>query len=360
MGFVFQHQSLARAIEAVAAAGGSDPAEAKLVAENLVAANLTGHDSHGIGMMPRYVEALLEGGLHPNRKPEVKLDAGALLVLDGQAGYGQSIGLQATKLAIERAKKHGLSIAALGNSHHLGRIGHWAEMAVAEGLVSIHFVNVQSFARVAPFAGADRRFGTNPVCIGIPLPGEAPFLLDMATSAVAQGKLRVAHNKRAKIPLGWLIDDQGNPTDDPRWGVIAPLGAMACFGEHKGYGLAVACELLGGALTGGGVTDYDNKTQRRVLNGMLSIVIDPQRFGTQNAFAKDAKSFLAWLRASRPAPGHDRVRIAGEPEREYRAKREREGIPVDDETWNEIRAAAAKLKLDPQRIDGLAQGRSAL
>ena len=356
MGFVFQHQSLARAIEAVAAAGGSDPAEAKLVAENLVAANLTGHDSHGIGMMPRYVEALLEGGLHPNRKVEVKLDGGALLALDGGAGYGQSIGLQATKLAIERAKKHGLSIAALGNSHHLGRIGHWAEMAVAEGLVSIHFVNVQSFARVAPFAGADRRFGTNPVCIGIPLPGEAPFLLDMATSAVAQGKLRVAHNKRAKIPLGWLIDDQGNPTDDPRWGVIAPLGAMACFGEHKGYGLAVACELLGGALTGGGVTDYDNKTQRRVLNGMLSIVIDPQRFGTQNAFAKDAKSFLAWLRASRPAPGHDRVRIAGEPEREYRAKREREGIPVDDETWNEIRAAAAKLKLDPQRVDALSRG----
>jgi uncharacterized oxidoreductase len=232
-------------------------------------------------------------------------------------------------------------------------------MALAEGLVSIHFVNVQSFARVAPFAGADRRFGTNPVCIGIPLPGEPPFVLDMATSAVAQGKLRVAHNKRAKIPLGWLIDDQGNPTDDPRWGVIAPLGAMACFGEHKGYGLAVACELLGGALTGGGVTDYDNKTRRRVLNGMLSVVLDPARLGTQEAFKKDAKSYLTWLRSSRVAPGHDRVRIAGEPEREHRARREREGIAVDDETWNEIRAAAAKLKLDPQRIDALAQGRKA-
>ena len=229
-------------------------------------------------------------------------------------------------------------------------------MAVAQGLVSMHFVNVQSFARVAPFAGADRRFGTNPVCIGIPLPGEPPFLLDMATSAVAQGKLRVAHNKRAKIPHGWLIDDQGNPTNDPRWGVVAPLGAMSCFGEHKGYGLAVACELLGGALTGGGVTDYDNKTQRRVLNGMLSIVIDPARFGTQQAFAKDAKSFLAWLRASRPAPGHDHVRIAGEPEREYRATRERDGIPVDDETWNEIRAAAGKLKLSAETIDALARG----
>ena len=353
---VFQHKKLKSAIAAIAAAGGSEPAEAELVADNLVTANLTGHDSHGIGMMPRYVEALLEGGLHPNRKVEVKLDGGSLLALDGGAGYGQSIGLQATRLAIERAKKHGVSITALGNSHHLGRIGHWAEMAVAEGLVSIHFVNVQSFARVAPFAGADRRFGTNPVCIGIPLAGEPPFVLDMATSAVAQGKLRVAHNKRAKIPLGWLIDDQGNPTDDPRWGVIAPLGAMTCFGEHKGYGLAVACELLGGALTGGGVTDYDNKTQRRVLNGMISIVVDPARLGTQTSFKKDAKSFLAWLRSSRAAPGHDRVRIAGEPEREYRAVRERDGILVDDETWKEIRVAAGKLKLDPRHIEALASG----
>src|SRR5919106_483205 len=293
MGFVFQKENLGRAIEAIALAGGSERAEASLVAENLVAANLTGHDSHGIGMMPRYVEALLEGGLHPNREIVVKLDGGALLALDGGAGYGQSIGLQATKLAIERAKKHGVCVAALANSHHLGRIGQWAEMAVAEGLVSMHFVNVQSFARVAPFAGADRRFGTNPVCIGIPLAGEPPFLLDMATSAVAQGKLRVAHNRRARIPHGWLIDDQGNPTDDPRWGVLAPLGAMSCFGEHKGYGLAVACELLGGALTGGGVTDFDNKTQRRVLNGMLSIVIDPARLGTAEKFRKDSKSFLA-------------------------------------------------------------------
>jgi hydroxycarboxylate dehydrogenase B len=353
---LFRPHSLQRAIEAIVAAGGSDALEAKLVAENLVMANLSGHDSHGIGMMPRYVEALLEGGLHPNRKLDVKLDAGSLLALDGRAGYGQSIGLQATRLAIERAKKHGVAIAALGNSHHLGRIGHWAEMAVAEGLVSIHFVNVQSFARVAPFGGADRRFGTNPVCIGIPLAGEPPFVLDMATSAVAQGKLRVAHNKRAKIPLGWLIDEDGNPTDDPRWGVVAPLGAMTCFGEHKGYGLAVACELLGGALTGGGVTDYDNKTQRRVLNGMLSIVIDPARLGTEQRLVSDSKSFLAWLRASRAAPGHDHVRIAGEPEREYRAKRERDGIPVDDETWKEIRAAAGKLKLDPQRIEALARG----
>jgi uncharacterized oxidoreductase len=353
---IFQSGPLTRAIEAIALAGGSHAAEARMVGENLVMANLCGHDSHGIGMMPRYVEALQEGGLVVNQTPRVQLDAAALLVLDGCKGYGQTIGFAATNMAIARAKQHGSAIVALGNSHHLGRIGHWAEMAVREGLISMHFVNVQSFARVAPFAGADRRFGTNPVCIGIPLPGEAPFLLDMATSAVAQGKLRVAHNKRAKIPHGWLIDDQGNPSDDPRWGVVSPLGAMLCFGEHKGYGLAVACELLGGALTGGGVTDYDNKTRRRVLNGMLSILIDPQRLGTSDVFAKDAKSFLAWVRASRPAPGADRVRIAGEPEREMRARREREGIPVDEETWREIGAAARKVGLAPEKVEALARG----
>jgi uncharacterized oxidoreductase len=355
MALVLKQQGLQKAIAAIAAAGGSEPAEAELVAENLVTANLTGHDSHGIGMMPRYVEALLEGGLHPNRKIEVKLDGGSLLALDGRAGYGQSIGLQATRMAIERAKHHGVSITALGNSHHLGRIGHWAEMAIAEGLVSIHFVNVISFARVAAYGGADGRFGTNPVCIGIPLPGEPAFVLDMATSAVAQGKLRVAHNKGAKIPLGWLLDRDGNPTDDPKWGVVQPFGAMQTFGGHKGYGMAVACELLGGALTGGGTWHYPEGTKRRVLNGMLSIVIDPDKLGTRAAFEREAREYLQWIRQSPPAPGFDKVRIAGEPEREYRAARERDGIPVDDETWKEIRAAAGKLKLDPQHIEKLAR-----
>ena len=134
---IFQEKHLVKAIAAIAAAGGSAPEEAGLVAGNLVMANLTGHDSHGIGMMPRYVEALLEGGLQPNARLEVKLDGGSLLALDGRAGYGQSIGLQATRLAIERARKHGVAIVALGNSHHLGRIGHWAEMASPKA-VSIH------------------------------------------------------------------------------------------------------------------------------------------------------------------------------------------------------------------------------
>ena len=353
---LFKAEPLARAIREIVLAGGSEPQEAELVAENLVAANLTGHDSHGIGMIPRYVNSLLEGGLRANRHVEVKLDAGTLLVLDGERGYGQVIGREATRMAIERAKHHGSCVAALGNSHHLGRIGHWAELAVAEGLVTLHFVNVLSFARVAPFGGADGRFGTNPLCIGVPLAGEPPFILDMATSAVAQGKLRVAYNKGEKVPPGRLIDDRGNPTDDPRWAVVQPFGAMLTFGEHKGYGLAVACELLGGALTGGGTWHYPNVARQRVLNGMLAILIDPAKVGTVHAFEREARAYVDWVRRSPPAPGFDRVRIAGEPEREMRAKRGREGIPVDAETWNEIRAAGARLKVGAEKIDALARG----
>ena len=353
---VFKPAPLARAIEAIVAAGGSDAREAKLVAENLVTANLTGHDSHGVGMIPRYVESLQEGGLQPNRHPQVTLNGGALIALDGQAGYGQVIGLEATDIAIERARAHGVCVMALANSHHLCRIGQWADQAVAAGLVSISFVNVISRSIVAPFGGSDARFGTNPCTIGIPLAGQAPFILDMATSGVAQGKVRVAHNKGDKLAPGLLLDDKGNPTTDPRYGVIDPLGALTTFGLHKGYGLAVACELLGGALTGGGTWHSTDRTKKRVLNGMLTIVIDPQQLGTAAAFEREARAFIDWVKQSPPAPGADRVRIAGDPERETRARREKEGIAVDATTWQEIRAAGAKLGLDAKRLDSLAAG----
>jgi uncharacterized oxidoreductase len=354
---IFNKDALARAMEAIVAAGGSDAREARLVAENLVTANLLGHDSHGVGMIPRYVAALLEGGLSVNRHPKTNVDSGTLLALDGCQGYGQVIGLEAMELAIERARRHGSCVMTLSNAHHLGRIGHWAEMVVAQGLVSIHFVNVISHARVAAHGGADARFGTNPLCIGIPLPGEPPFLLDMATSAVAQGKMRVAHNKGEKVAPGLLIDERGHPSDDPRYAVVPPLGAILPFGGHKGYGVALACELLGGALSGGGTWHYGESSKQRVLNGMLAIVIDPSRLDSGAGFAGESRQFLDWLRKSPVAPGFDKLRIAGEPERETRARREREGIAVDPTTWAEILAAGAKLKLRQETLQQLAEGR---
>ena len=355
--FIFRHEPLERAIAAVVAAGGSEPREAELVAGNLVLANLMGHDSHGIGMVPRYVDALLEGGLKANRHLEVKLDAGAMLTLDGRMGYGQVVGAEAMELAIPRARQHGSCVMVLGNAHHLGRIGHWAEMAVREGLISIHFVNVISHARVAPYAGADARFGTNPVTVGIPLPGEPPLMLDFATSAVAQGKMRVAYNKGEKVAEGLLIDDRGNPTNDPRYVVVPPWGALLTTGAHKGYGLSVVCELLGGALSGGGTWHYEDHSRMRVYNGMFAVLVDPARLGTAETFAHETRAYLDWLRRCPPAPGFDKVRIAGEPEREWRAKREKEGIPVDATTWKEILDAGAKLKLDRGVIQRLAEGK---
>jgi uncharacterized oxidoreductase len=351
---VIRAAPLRAAIQAIVAQGGSSPREAELVAENLVEANLTGHDSHGVGMIPRYVSSLLEGGLKVNQQPRVVLDTGALLRLDGEAGYGQVIGMEAMALGIERAKAHGLCLVALANSHHLGRIGHWAEQCLAQELVSIHFVNVISRPIVAPWGGRDARFGTNPVCIGVPRANGEHVVLDFATSRIAQGKTRVAHNQGKRLEPGIVIDDKGDPTTEPRFAVVPPFGAIMPFGEHKGSGLALACELLGGALTGGatGRTPYEGKM--RVLNSMLSIIVDPQKLGTAQHLAAEAEAFIEWEKASPAAAGVDQVKIAGDPERARRRERNADGIAVDATTWEEILGAAEKLKLARAEVQKLA------
>ncbi len=349
-------EKLTGAIEAIVAKGGSNAREARMVATNLVEANLKGHDSHGVGMIPRYIDSLKEGGLVANQAPKVVLDTGSLVRMDGCQGYGQVIGHDATVIAIEHAKKHGLCAAGLYNAHHIGRIGAWAEQCVAAGLVSMHFVNVISRPIVAPWGGGDGRFGTNPICIAVPRKGKDPIVLDFATSRIAQGKTRVAHNQGKKIEPGTLIDDKGRPTTDPRYTVIPPHGAILPFGEHKGSGLALMAELLGGALTGGdtGRIAYDGR--KRVYNGMLSILIDPEKLGTSEHFQKEIDGFLAWMLQSPPAEGFDKVHIAGEPERTTKAKRLKDGIPVDQTTWREIQDAAVKVGMqaaDVGRIAGV-------
>ena len=345
---------LRAAVAAIVAKGGSEPREADLVAGNLVEANLTGHDSHGVGMIPRYVKSLLEGGLAVNQHPQILLDTGSILRLDGRAGYGQVIGREAMALGIERAAKHGTCVVALGNSHHLGRIGHWAEQCLEAGLVSLHFVNVISRPIVAPWGGRDARFGTNPVCIGIPRANGEPFLLDFATSRIAQGKTRVAHNQGKTLDPGIVIDDKGDPTTNPRYSVIPPFGAIMPFGEHKGSGLALACELLGGALTGGGTQHLPDQGKMRVMNGMLSILIDPKALGTAQDLAEQAEAFIAWEKASPPAAGVERVLIAGDPERARRKERLVAGIAVDATTWEEILDAGEKVKLPRDEMRKLA------
>jgi uncharacterized oxidoreductase len=344
---VLQSKYLRAQCATILVASGSSAEEAETVASNLVMANLSGHDSHGVGMLPRYVDAVLEGGLTPNASMQTVLDTGALLTLNGQHGYGQVIGEQAMVLGMARAKTHGSCIMALAQTHHLGRIGHFAEMAVAQGLVSLHFVNVMTRPVVAPWGGADGRYGTNPCCIGIPLKDRPPFVLDFATSRVAQGKMRVAHNQGREVQPGLLIDEHGHPTTNPGVVVVPQanglFGALMPFGEHKGYGLAVACELLGGALTGGGTWHQTSVQGRAVINSMLTILIDPAKLGTQTALETEALAFVDWLRQSPPAEGFEGVQIAGEPERKARLQRERDGIEIDLHTWQEIVDAAGKV-----------------
>ena len=340
---------LQAAMQRVVRGFGSSEAEVAAVAGNLIEANLTGHDSHGIGMLPRYADAYLEGGLQPNAHVKTLLDAGALLRLDGQTGFGQVIGAEAMALGISRAQQ--LGTCAVGNSHHLGRIGAWAEQAAAAGLVSMHFVNVVARNIVAPHGGRDGRFGTNPVCVGVPIAGQPPVILDFATSQIAQGKTRVAHNKGEAIPVRTLLDDAGNDTTNPRYSVVPPFGALLPFGTHKGSGLALVCELLGGALAAGLTQRDGDANPRRVLNGMLSVLINPAALGDGVAFAQEAQAVVGWVKASPPREGVAEVLVAGEPERASRARRTAEGVPVDGTTWQEILDAAAKLGVDPAAVN---------
>jgi len=353
--FTFHADALTAAVRAIVAGAGSAASEAAQVAANLVEANLRGHDSHGVGMVPRYVDAVLEGGLALNAHVQVRQDSGTLLTLDGVQGYGQVIGQEAMALGAARAKEHGVCIVGLAHSHHLGRIGHWAEQCIGHGLVSIHFVNVLSRPIVAPFGGRDARLGTNPFCVGIPRPGGEPVVLDFATSKIAQGKTRVAYNMGVPIEPGTLIDDHGEPTTNPRYTVVEPIGALLPFGEHKGAGLALICELLGGALAGGATGRAVSDGRRRVLNSMLSILVDPERLGTAANLAREMEGFVAYATASPPQAGLDRVKTPGEPERATRAERLQRGIPVDSVTWAEIVAAGAKVGVAAAQIEALAR-----
>jgi uncharacterized oxidoreductase len=180
--------------------------------------------------------------------------------------------------------------------------------------------------------------------------GREPVILDFATSMIAQGKTRVAHNKGEPVAQGCLIDDQGRDTQDPRYSVIPPWGALLTFGAHKGYGLAVMCELLGGALAAGMTQRDADASRRRVLNGMLCVLLDPAALGSTEAFEREAAAFVDWVKASPPRAGVDQVLVAGEPERAARAQRSAHGVPVDETTWQEILDAARKLGVDPQAV----------
>lgn len=351
---LFGHDGLRQAITLVFEKGGADNATARAVADMLVEANLSGHDSHGIQMVTYYVDCLANGGLDPKARPELVLDGGAVLKIDGHRGFGAVAGALAMEKGMTRAREHGVALVALANSHHLGRIGHWAEVCLEAGLISLHFVNVIGHnPMVAPWGGRQSRLGTNPFCAGIPgTDNHAPFVLDFATSKIAFGKVGVAHDKGEALPEGTMVAADGLPTRDPATMIPDTRGgALLAMGEHKGGGLAMLCELLGGALTGGGVSKPENHVDDTTLNGMLSVLVNPDALGGFADMASEIDAVTDWVRSSATAQGHETIMLAGEPERAAKRLRLEQGIPLARPAWEAFVAAGERLGVTPQTLE---------
>ena len=288
-----------------------------------------------------------------------------MAILDGKYGFGQSIGEQTVDIGLEKVKQHGLALTALRNSGHLGRIGDWAERAAAAGVASLHMVNVRGSLIVAPFGARERRMGTSPFCIGIPVAGQEPIVHDFATSTVAEGKALVALMGGKPLPDGSLIDGNGYLTSDPQplYGTVPegkmPIpydgpGALTAFGAHKGSGLNFMMEMMAGALTGSGCAGGPDEPERRKFcNGMLSLYIDTGKVNDQDSMAAEIKSYIAFVKSARTADGHNEVLVPGETERRVMAKRQKDGLPLTAATWSDILDAARKLGMPESVLNQL-------
>jgi len=350
------HQRLRAVCRAIVAATGSTGEEPDIVANHLVEANLKGHDSHGLGMLPRYVGLFNRGLLTPNQTVEIVADAPPILHVDGRHGYGQAVARQAMLLAVDRARAGGACILSLRNCNHIGRVGTYGEMAVDAGLASLHFVNATGHVpRVAPYGGSDARLPTNPMVIAIPTADDKrPFVLDMATAAIAMGKVRVAKNKGETVEGDLLLDPQGRPTTDPNVMFRRPIGALRAFGLHKGYGISLACELLAGAFSGGGTIQPERQAPDTIVNNMFALVFDPARLADPGWSKPEIDKVVAYVTGSPPADPSAPVLIAGDPERAMHAERTAKGVPVDPTTWEEILAAGETLGLARGDIERMA------
>ena len=329
--------------------------EAACIANRLTGANMRGHDSHGVIRVPRYVDALQKGLVNADQTVDVVTENDVMAVLDGKFGFGQSIGEQAVDKGIAKAKAHGISIIALRNSGHVGRIGDWAERAAEAGLVSIHMVNVKNSLLVAPFGGRDRRMSTSPFCAGIPMPGETPVILDFATSAAAEGKAMVALSGGKPLPEGSMITKDGELSNDPvhLYGEqsvagnpnpnIGP-GALRTFGDHKGSGMNFLMEILAGALTGTGANaPIPDLNVRKVGNGMLSIYMSVEIFRSADEFASEVRNYIEFVKSSRPAEAGGEVLVPGEKELQTMNERNISGLPLSPITWANIQACGDSL-----------------
>lgn len=324
-------------------AAGWSTEDARITADNLASADEAGHASHGIGLMPGYVETMKAGLLSPKRTMKVLKEDGPFIVIDADMALGQVTGRAITTKAIAAARSHGIAMASLLNSHHVGRIGQFGEMVAAEGFVGLFWVNVHGrIPTVVPFGAREPRFSTNPHCVAIPRAGHPPFLLDFATAEIAVNKARVAAAKGQKVRPGVLVDNMGRPSDDPGVLFTTPRGSIAAFGQHKGSGLAIACELMAAAMAGG-ITVAAQEVHGAICNTMTMLVVDPKRMATSDEPAEVAtERMIAYVKSAAAAEGVAEVLTPGEPEQRNRARLGGR-LEIDPKTWGDIVKAAGAI-----------------
>ena len=329
-------------------AAGCSAEDTRAVVDHLVESSLFGHDSHGALRYYEYTLAIREGRFQTRAQPEIVQERACTAVVDGNGALGQVGATFATNLAIRKARERGVATVALRNTSHIGRAGAYPLLAARSGMVAQILVNVGRLGyQIAPFGGLDGRLSTSPLAVAAPRRQDPPILLDMTTSVVAEGKIRVAINRGDKVPEGWIIDAQGNPSTDPGDlkadppGAIFPLGGTA---GHKGYGLSIMVELLGGALSGQGCAAGERKF---VSNGVLLTVYSIPHFTDFDTYYDEVEAMISYVKSSRLAPGVKEILLPGEPELRSAQRRELEGIAIDETTWSRIKEEMLHYGVDP-------------
>lgn len=331
---------LSQYVASIFEAAGTPKEGARLVADSLVQSNLVGHDSHGVVRVMQYLDTISKGEMDPAIEPVIVHETPTITMVDARRGFGQVAAHYAMTVTMEKARTQGLAATGLQNCNHVGRLGEWVEMATSQNMIGLAFCNGgRPGGLVAPFGGASRLLGTNPIAAAAPVPGRAPFLLDFATSNVAEGKVRIARNKGQTIPEGWILDSQGhssiNPEDLYNGGMLLPAAA------HKGYGLSLLVEFMGGLLTGEGAPAMPGYAL--MSNGVLFIVLSIEAFRPVEEFLQDSAILCEQVKAAKPAPGFQEVLLPGEPEHRNAERRQAEGITIDETTWGQIVAAGERL-----------------
>lgn len=318
---------------------GTPPGTSAFMADSLVAANLAGHDSHGVIRILQYIEVVERGTLDPKVEPEVVAVSGATVKVDGKWGWGQPAFRLAVDETIALAREHGIAIGTVERCFHVGRVAPYVEAIARAGMIGLAMSNAGP--AVAPYGARTRVMGTNPIAWAVPgLDEEHPFALDIATAQIAEGKARVARNKGVPVPPGSIVNIEGAPSLDPN--DFYDGGALMAFGSHKGSGFSILAQMLGRGLAG---MTQERLKEHRGGNGPVVIAIDPARFGPLDDFREAVSDEAERVRSSTPAEGFTEVLMPGDPEVREQHCREAEGCVVDETTWNALVSEARRFGL---------------